>query len=189
MTISPQIELNGVHLTVIALVVVSALWDIRTRRIPNFLTYPAAIGAVAYHTVSGGAAGLYLSLCGLSLGLMLLVVFYFLGGMGAGDVKLMGAVGAMLGPGGVFDAFLYTAVIGGLYALFLLIMNGNLLKTLGRYGCVLRTFILTRSFMVPPAAERKKMPALCYGVAIAAGTLLSVFGQAAGWSIRPPFTT
>jgi prepilin peptidase CpaA len=183
----PHMDISWIHILIIVFLAVSAAWDLRYRRIPNFMTYPAAIAAVAYHAFSGGLTGLYFSLCGLSFGILLLIIFYFLGGMGAGDVKLMGAIGAMLGPGGVFDAFLFTAVIGGMYAVLILLRHGLLVKTLRHYGQILWIFVLTKQFMMSPALQHKKTPALCYGIAIALGTGLSIFGQIAGWNIHPPF--
>ncbi len=153
-------------------------WDLRFHKIPNWLVFPAMIAALSYHTAMNGLEGLFLSFQGMGLGMALLFPFFLLGGMGAGDVKLLGAVGAILGPQGVFLAFLFTALAGGVYAFILLIFHGHLKKTILRYKIILATFFVTRNliYIPPPASEGK--PQLLYGLAIALGTFLSLsFGS------------
>jgi prepilin peptidase CpaA len=108
------------------------------------------------------------------VGIAILLPFYLLGGMGAGDAKLLGAVGGLLGPKGVFLAFLFTALVGGIYALVLLAYHGFLKKAFLRYGIMLKTFFLTGNFIYIPPPERERKPKLWYGLAIALGTFLSV---------------
>jgi prepilin peptidase CpaA len=151
-----------------------AVWDLRFRKIPNWLTFPAMAIAVAHHTVVNGFTGFFFSLEGAAVGMAILLPFYLLGGMGAGDSKMLGAVGGLLGPQGVFGAFLFTALLGGIYALVLLACHGSLKKTVLRYKIIFATFLFTRNFIyIPPAAKERK-PLLCYGLAIALGTFLSV---------------
>jgi len=94
--------------------------------------------------------------------------------MGAGDAKLLGAVGGLLGPRGVFAAFLFTALVGGLYALALLAAHGYLKQTLLRIKFMVMSLLFTRNFVYIPAPEMEKKPRLLYGLAISAGTLLSL---------------
>jgi prepilin peptidase CpaA len=95
--------------------------DLRTGRIPNLLTVPFACGGVLYHCIALGiqAGGLF-ALKGLGLGCLLLFLPFALGGMGGGDVKCLGTLGAWMGPERVFWVFLYGAMAGGLIALVLL---------------------------------------------------------------------
>src|SRR5512136_548273 len=86
---------------------IAAITDVRTRRIPNWLTYPTMGAGLSYHVYANGWQGFLFGLEGLLLGFALLLVFYLLGGMGAGDVKLMAGVGSILGPKIVFVAFLF----------------------------------------------------------------------------------
>ena len=97
--------------------------DLRTGRIPNLLTVPFACGGLLYHCVLLGipAGGLF-ALKGLGLGCLLLFLPFALGGMGGGDVKCLGALGAWMGPERIFWIFLYGAMIGGLIALALLVL-------------------------------------------------------------------
>jgi len=130
---------------------------------------------VVYYTWMNGTEGFLYSVEGIGVGVVVLILPYILGGMGAGDIKLMGAVGSLLGPKGVFTAFLFTAIIGGIYALLVLVLSRNLRNTVKRYGTMLKTFVLTQTMIyIPPSREEMK-PRLCYGVAIALGTILSVF--------------
>jgi prepilin peptidase CpaA len=91
------------------------------------------------------------------------MTFYLLGGMGAGDVKLMGAVGGFLGPKGVFAAFLGTSLIGGVYAIVLLALQGGITDIIRRYGLMLKAFFFTHRMAYIPPVKKEKMPALCYG--------------------------
>jgi prepilin peptidase CpaA len=108
--------------TALVFMAASVYTDVRTQRIPNLLTVPFAFGGVLFHCAAAGfmEGGLY-ALKGLSLGCLLLIVPFALGGMGGGDVKCLGALGAWMGPQRVFWIFLYGAVAGGLLAFFLLI--------------------------------------------------------------------
>jgi len=90
------------------------------------LTLPAAIGGVLYHIfLSGLSVGFFFSFKGLFLGLGILFIPFVLGGMGGGDVKLLGAVGCWLGASGVFNLFLYGALIGGVVAITAMIKKGG----------------------------------------------------------------
>ena len=95
-----------------------------------------------------------------------------IGGMGAGDVKLMAAIGALLGPKDVLFAALYTAIAGGVYAILLLVTQKRNRETLARWMLMVKSFVFTRHFVYIPGAESEKTTPLCYGVAIAIGTLV-----------------
>jgi prepilin peptidase CpaA len=163
-------------LIVILLIILipAAISDILFHRIPNRLTFAAILGGIVFHAASGGLKGVLLSLEGLFLGLAVLILFYILGGMGGGDVKLMGAVGAILGPKGVFAAFLASALVGGVYAGILLASRRQLGGALKRHWLILKTVLLSRKVFYLPPSEGEKGVRLTYGVAIALGTILSV---------------
>ena len=161
----PYLILTGVLL-------ISAFNDIRFNKIPNWLTYPTILVGILYHTSVKGFEGFLFSIEGVGVGLGVFIIPYLMGGTGAGDVKLMAAVGGLLGPRDVFIAFLFTSIVGGIYALVLLIYHGYLRETAIRYGAILKTLILTRKFIYIPSAKGENKPKLCYGVAISAGTLI-----------------
>ena len=153
--------------------VIAVVSDLRVQRIPNLLTFSLVAAGLGVHFGTQGFSGLAFSAEGLGLGIALFLLPYLMGGMGAGDAKLMGAVGAILGPKGVFIAALFTAAVGGIYALVLLFLNSAYARGMvTRSATTLKTFALTGQFIAIPAPEdeERKKPRLCYGVAIAAGT-------------------
>lgn len=97
----------------------AAWYDTRQHRIPNRLVMLGAFAGLAIRFWSEGAAGALESIEGFAVGLLLLFPFYLMRTLGAGDVKLMAAVGAFLGPQGVLGAVLATFIAGGLMALLL----------------------------------------------------------------------
>lgn len=148
--------------------------DLLYRKIPNALTISAAACGLLYHIYLNGLDGFLFSLEGLLLGLGLLLFFHVFGMMGAGDVKLMGAVGSILGPAAVFKAFLFTAIAGGIFALIVLAWHGQLFSFMKRIWLSLKLSLLTRGLTLAPN-EQKSPLILCYGIAIAIGTSLSIF--------------
>jgi prepilin peptidase CpaA len=154
---------------------IALISDLRVQRIPNLLTFPLMAAGLGVHLGTQGLGGLAFSAEGLGLGIAFFLIPYLMGGMGAGDAKLMGAVGALLGPKGVFIAALFTAAAGGIYALVLLFLKSAYARGMvTRSATTLKTFALTGQFITIPAPEdeERKKPRLCYGVAIATGTFL-----------------
>jgi prepilin peptidase CpaA len=151
-------------------VLLATVIDLRTRRIPNVLT--ATMGtaglALAVAGVSGISAGA--SLAGALLGMALMLPGHALGATGAGDVKLMGAVGALIGPAVVVMAFLFTSVAGGLLAVAIALQRRRLGATISGTGRLLAA----------PSEARKEIQAttvasrFAYGPAIAIGSVLAV---------------
>jgi prepilin peptidase CpaA len=96
--------------------------DVCWQRIPNVLTVSGAILGLALNVmILGPAAGLRTALLGLVVGLALPLVFFALGGMGGGDVKLLGAIGAVVGPRRLLSIFIYAALAGALVSLIMLV--------------------------------------------------------------------
>ena len=89
---------RNIEIVLIALVTAAAWSDLRTRRIPNWITVPGAAVGLALQTWYGGLYGGLASLAGAALGFGIFIILYIAGGMGAGDVKLFSAVGALVGP-------------------------------------------------------------------------------------------
>lgn len=160
-------------LLLLSILSISAIIDFRAQKIPNMITFPAMIIALLYHLLAHGIDGLIFSASGLSTGIGLLIIPYILGGTGAGDVKLMGAVGAILGSKSVFVAFLLTALLGGIYAVILILINKKQFKGFFKKQLItLKLFILTREFIPDPVEKNTKKPKLSYGVVIALGTFI-----------------
>ena len=159
---------------------VAAAVDIRSRRIPNWLTYAAMLLGIGHHTLSNGLHGFFFGAGGLFLGLAFLIIFYLSGGMGAGDVKLMGAVGAILGPKGVFVAFVFTAIVGGIYAIILLLVRFRLVGTAVRLNTMFGSLEHGAGLAASSTHGNENVPVLKYGLAIAIGVSLSILWNAYG---------
>jgi prepilin peptidase CpaA len=98
--------------------------DLKSRRIPNVLTFGAAAGALAFHGITAGWAGLGGAAAGWLVGLALFLPFFALRGIGAGDVKLLAALGAWVGPGPALWLGLWSAIAGGPLALIVAFSRG-----------------------------------------------------------------
>ena len=155
-----------------SILVIAATIDLRVQKIPNLLTFPTMILGLIYYSITTGWNGLLFSIEGLALGIAIFIIPYLMGGMGAGDAKLMGAIGAIIGPKGVLLASLFTAIAGGIYALTILLLNHKYSKSfIVRNAMTLKTLALTGQFIPISADESEKKFTLCYGVAIAIGTI------------------
>ena len=101
----------------VALLLLAAVIDWRTYRIPNWLTVSGMVVGLLYNSIGPSpASGFWLALAGLGVGLVMLLPLYVLRVMGAGDVKLMAMVGAFLAVPGVIYAALYSLIAGGIVA-------------------------------------------------------------------------
>jgi prepilin peptidase CpaA len=118
------------HLVALVVALAGCVTDLRTRRIPNALTFSAAAAAVAFHGLDAGFAGVGHSLAGLAVGLVLFLPLFALRGLGGGDVKLLAALGAWIGPGAAVWMALWTAIAGGPLALAVALSRGYLRKAL-----------------------------------------------------------
>jgi prepilin peptidase CpaA len=145
--------------------------DLRCRRIPNLLTVPAAGLAILLSLTHGVEQSVTSALLGLALGGLLMLPGYIWGGTGGGDVKLLAAVGAFLGPGLVMRTFLYSAVAGGVLAVGVALSRGRLGATVRGAAHMLVAPVKARQNIEADASRR-----FAYGPAIAAGTMLAVLG-------------
>jgi len=162
-------------LFVLVVVVIAAITDFRWHRIPNILTLPSATVGIISHSLISGWDGLASSLAGLGLGLCLLLGFYALGGMAAGDVKLLAAVGAILGPLNIFLVFLMTAILGGFYSIGMMIHLLGVKGMLVRVGTMFKTLFLTGKIHLAFEGNAQSDVRLRYGLVIALGTLTFQF--------------
>lgn len=155
--------------------IIAVVTDLKAQRIPNKLTFTIIVAAIAYHGLTKGVDGLGFSLAGLGLGLAVMILPYLLGVMGGGDVKLMAAIGACLGAPDTITAFLFTSLAGGLYAVAVLIFRPELFKRiLKNIWTTLWILAASRKAEYAPAAKPEQLPRLCYGVAIATGTVAAM---------------
>ena len=164
------------RILVLGVVGTAAAIDVRTHRIPNMLTFGAAVAALVYHGWTSGFGGLGMSAAGWAVGIGLFLPMFLLRGMGAGDVKLLGAAGAWLGPMGALYAGLYSVLAGGVLALVVGMRHGYIGKA---FSNLWKLMGFWRAAGIQPlpglTIEDSAGPRLAYGVAIAAGTLVAVW--------------
>jgi prepilin peptidase CpaA len=160
----------------------AAVQDVRRGKIPNLITFPTMAAGIVCHSVMDGVHGLFFGLGGLAFGISLLIFPYWIGKAGAGDAKLMGAAGAVIGPKGVLVAFVITTLAGGIYALIVLLLQRRYLQGLGRrIVSMVKTFAVTAQIVYVLPVEAEKAPHLRYGVAIAFGTITFLFLEFLGY--------
>jgi len=157
-------DLSTLFLLMVLLVAV--VTDLRRNRIPNWLTFGTLVCGLLLQYTFLGSDGLMAGLAGAGMGLVLLIPFFLLGGMGAGDVKMMAAVGTLLGFKPVMMAAALSLCLAGLYALLLITLKGEWSSLLQRYFVSLRT-----STYVAPAAGSVARQRFPFALAIAGGTL------------------
>lgn len=164
--------------TATACALVGSVFDVKSRRIPNFITVPFFLLGLAMHLALGGWKQLLTSLAaGLICGLVFLV-FYIAGGMGAGDVKLIMAVGCIAGLSHIAYILVLTALSGGVMALVLAMARGRLQQTIMNVG-ELATHHSHEGLQPHPDlnlgnAATLRLP---YALAIAGGSLITLYFQ------------
>ena len=161
--------------SIVALLLASLclITDLRSRRIPNVLTLPAVGIGLLLGLMLGGWEGLANSAIGLGLGLAVMIIPYLVGGMGAGDVKLMAALGALMGHPAIIHVFLYTILIGGLFSLVNALSRGTLRSALGNMYQWTKSLALQRLGGLRAGLTETELAqtagVIPYGVAIALG--------------------
>jgi len=164
----------------VLLAVVAGAIDWKSRRIPNWLTAPGFVAGVAANTFFWGWTGLKASILGAALGLLLLLPFVWIRSLGAGDWKLVGALGAVVGPGALLDLLVTTILVAGVMAVILIIWKGRVRQTFRNLRVMLAAMM---SLHLPPAdvsldnPQALKVP---FGVAVALAVVLFTARQAWG---------
>ena len=149
----------------------AAAIDLRTRRVPNELTVSLAIVGVGLAVLGLGRVSVAAAFAGCGVGLLVMLPLHAIGAMGAGDVKLFAAAGTLLGPAVAFQAFLYTAIAGGVIALAIALHRGALRHTLVHTVGLAGANGAARAAVHDGAANNR----FAYASAIAVGTLLAAW--------------
>jgi prepilin peptidase CpaA len=157
----------------LALTLSGALLDWRSRRIPNWLTVPGLLLGVAVHAVLSGWHGALFALEGAGLALVILLPLVLLRGLGAGDWKLMGAVGALLGPVMFLFVLFGSVFASGLMAIVQVMRMGRVLQTLENLWILMKGFFSFGLRANPHISlDNPKLMKLPFGIAVAAATLI-----------------
>ena len=163
-----------VQLLLFLIVVPSALYDLKERRVPNFVTFTGLATAFALNIFLYRMPGLWFSLKGLGIAMLIYFPLFMLRGMGAGDVKLMAAIGAAAGWMNWLGIFFLTAMFGGVSALVLIAMRGRARKTLENVSLMVNSLLHGKApHQSSPMLDVKSDRALRlpHAVAIGFGTL------------------
>jgi prepilin peptidase CpaA len=164
--------LDGVLMVVLAICLYT---DVRYKKVYNAVLFPAAVIAVIGNLYFSGLAGGINCIKGMFLGMALIFIPFAAGGMGAGDVKLMGVVGVFKGPEFVWLSFLATAIIGGLLAIAVMVKDGQLKVRVKEiwYTFLSLLHVIPRVNMVGSMNDGRVHLTFPYGIAITAGTLVA----------------
>jgi len=163
------------HLVVIIAVAgcgAAAIIDLRTRRVPNALTFSLAVAGLALAATGMGRLGLVAALGGALVGLLLMLPGHLFGATGGGDVKLFAAAGTLLGPSDMVLAFIATAIAGGVLALVVAARRGRLEHTCGATA----RLIASRGANTSQIESTQSNNRFAYAPAIAFGVSLVAFG-------------
>jgi prepilin peptidase CpaA len=169
------ILLDNWHVKLVCLIlIVAAYIDGKELRVPNWITFPMVLAGLLYNTALDGWSGLELGLLGMVVGLATLLPLYAVGGMGAGDVKLMAGIGAWLGATVTWNAFIATVVVGAVMAVIMVLYRRAWEKHYGNFLMIMTEFLVIQNprKLSEIAAERKpRMLLLPYGIPICIGSI------------------
>jgi prepilin peptidase CpaA len=160
------------NLVIILILVISIITDLRDRKILNIVTLPAILTACIYHFFTSGLEGFYFSGQGFLVGLGLLIIPFLMGGIGAGDVKLLAAVGAWKGTFFIFYTGIYAGILGGFIALFILLKRRQLISTLRRMLFSVIFLISAKGYLLNKDDEHGAI-SIPYAIPIALGACLT----------------
>ncbi len=168
--------MDVVHLACLALASVACICDLRTRRIPQVLTLGGAAAGLVFHLVNGGWSAGASSVAGWALAIAMFLLPFALGGLGAGDVKLLGALGAWLGPSEAIWLGIYTGVAGGVIAIVWSLVNGYLPQAYRNVYLLLMHWRVGGIRPLPSLTlESGHAPRLAYAVPILAGMMVTLW--------------
>ena len=161
---------------VLGVAIVAVAFDVRTRRIPNLLTFGAAILALLVATLSGGPSATMTAVFAWIVGVALFFPFFALGGMGAGDVKLLAALAAWLGPIDAVYMAMFSAMAGGVIGLGVTVLRGYTGQALSNIWLMLMHWRMVGPKPVPGfTLSDGNAPRLAYAIPIAVGALCTLW--------------
>jgi prepilin peptidase CpaA len=169
---------TALDVTLLVLVTLASVHDLASRRIPNRLLLLAWAVLLPLQGALG-LDGLVHTFAGAACGLLLFLPFYLVGGMAAGDVKLMATVGAFVGAAAAFEVAVLAWCAGGVMALAIIVARGHLRTVLATLRALLG-LLLMRTAGLPasaPAPARASAGGIPYGVAIAAATIVLIWSR------------
>jgi len=164
------------QIVAITVALVAVAFDLATRRIPNVLTFGAALAGIAGHAYVAGWSGAGGSFAGWLVGVAMFFPVFALGGMGAGDVKLLGGIGAWLGPSAVVWVGLFSGIAGGVMGLIVAAAAGYLPTALANVSGLLMYWRIMGPRPAPALTlATHRGPRLAYAVPVFAGLMVTLW--------------
>ncbi len=157
--------------TGIFVAIAAGILDLVSMRIPNWLTYPAIIMGLLIALVPGYGMGIANSLLGLLVAFLPTLILFMMGSIGGGDVKLLAAMGAILGYPLIVDVMFYAVVVGAAIGMLMIVWTGRVIRTLKEFKGLIMMFIYPGLKAEVPAQDLRTP----FGVAVALGTLWAIF--------------
>jgi len=139
------------------IVIAAFVTDIRTMKIPNWLTISAMLSGILIHAAADGLQGLFFSLKGLGTGFLLLLVMHAIGAVGAGDVKLFGGIGAWLGALLTFQCIVYSVLCAGFIGVLILLWRRETMQRMRKVARNLAGFFILRNFRFLTAGKEQQL--------------------------------
>lgn len=158
-----------INLLLLIVLLICLITDLKSRKIYNKVLFPTLVIAFIGHFMISGWAGVGTAALGFLLGLAILLIPFLLGGMGAGDVKLLAVIGALKGSTFVFTTAIYMALVGGIIALVIILIKN------GRAKGLFYHFWAKKHGIDLPYQKNALSATFPYGVAIVAGALLALY--------------
>jgi prepilin peptidase CpaA len=164
-----------INAIVLGISMTACITDVRARRIPNWLTFGAAGAAVVCHFLAAGPVEAGLSVLGWAVAVVCFAPVFAVGGLGAGDVKLAGAIGAWLGPAAAFHVVLYSMIAGGVMALLVATARGYLRAAFANIRVIVTSWFFGITTVPGLTLTDSPGPRLAYAIPIAAGTVITLW--------------
>ncbi|MBB6455113.1 prepilin peptidase CpaA [Salirhabdus euzebyi] len=160
--------------------IICVITDVKSRKIYNKVLFPSLLFAITFHVITNGLDGLLFSITGLLVGLGILLIPYLMGGMGAGDVKLLAVIGAFKGVSFVVTTAIYMALFGGIIALGIILFHKGPIQ---RLKSIFFTVVgIRHGIKIPLAVTKESLKKTYpYGVSIAGGACVAFLSK--GWVI------
>jgi prepilin peptidase CpaA len=164
------------HVAALVVAAAGCVTDLTQRRIPNVLTFGSAAGAFGFFLAGEGLSGLGWSVAGCVVGLLMFLPFFALRGIGGGDVKLLAALGAWLGPGAAVWLALFAALAGGPLALIVALSKGYFRRAFSNLWSLLMFWRVSGLKPHPTLSlENASAPRLPYAIPIACGLVMTLW--------------
>ena len=163
-----------IPILVAVVAIIAAVTDWRWRRIPNWVTVPGLLLGIAVNTIAQGWPGARESLLGAGLGLLVLFPFVLIRALGAGDWKLVGAIGAFVGPGSLISVLVTALLVAGAMALVLVVYKGRFKQMLSNIWKIVFSMLTGHPGTAEVSLDNPESLKIPFGVAVAVAVVVFV---------------